>query len=143
MFLETFIKYLEVERGYSPHTLRAYETDLKLYGEYLKGVDGSLGLLDSDADLVRGWMASMMDKGCAVSSVCRKLSSLRAFFVYVKAKGLMTQNPAFALRAPKKRRRLPVFVKEEDMDRLFDGAFSDDEFLDVRDRAIFSCFYEI
>lgn len=143
MFLETFIKYLEVERGYSPHTLRAYETDLKLYDEYLKGVDGSLTLLDSDADLVRGWMANMMDKGCAVSSVCRKLSSLRAFFVYIKGKGLMTQNPVLALHAPKKRKRLPVFVKEEDMDRLFDAAFSDDEFLDIRDRAIFSCFYEM
>lgn len=143
MFLETFIKYLEVERGYSPHTLRAYETDLKLYDEYLKCVDASLTLLDSDADLVRGWMASMMDKGCAVSSVCRKLSSLRAFFVYMKAKGLLAKNPVAALHAPKKRKRLPVFVKEEDMDRLFDEAFSDDEFLDVRDRAIFSCFYEM
>ena len=60
MFIETFITYLRVERGSSPHTLKAYETDLRDYVEYLKGIDETLTLTDSDRDLVRGWMAKMM-----------------------------------------------------------------------------------
>lgn len=143
MFIRTFIKYLEVERGYSPHTLKAYETDLRLFDVFLRNVENVMTVLDADSDLVRCWMADMMDKGCAASSVCRKLSSLRAFFVYMKGCGLVAENPVASLHAPKKGKCLPAFVKEEDMNMLLDAPFSDDEFLDVRDRALFSCFYEM
>jgi integrase/recombinase XerC len=71
---------------------------------------------DSDRDLVRGWMAKMMDQGCAINSVCRKLSSLRAFFLYIKGKGIITTDPTEGLRGPKKRKQLPVFIKEEEIE---------------------------
>ncbi len=143
MFIETFITYLRVERGSSPHTLKAYETDLRDYAEYLKSVDETLEPADSDRDLVRGWMAKMMDKGCAINSVCRKLSSLRAFFLYIKGKGIIAEDPTEGLRGPKKRKQLPVFIKEEEMEELFDNQFSEDGFLDTRNRTIISCFYEM
>ena len=143
MFIETFITYLRVERGSSPHTLKAYETDLRDYVEYLKGIDETLTLTDSDRDLVRGWMAKTIDKGCAINSVCRKLSSLRAFFLYIKGKGIIAEDPTEGLRGPKKRKQLPIFIKEEEMEELFDNRFSEDEFLDSRNKTIFSCFYEM
>lgn len=143
MFIRAFITYLRVERGCSPHTLKAYETDLRLYAEYLAGVDETLQVLDSDADLVRCWVADLMDKGCAVSSVCRKLSSLRAFFLYMKASGRIAVNPVDGVNAPKKRKLLPSFVKEEDIDELYDSAFWGSDFLIIRNKAIISVFYEL
>lgn len=135
--------YLRVERGRSPHTLKAYERDLRHYSDYLRGVDETLQLLDSDADLVRCWVADLMDKGCAVNSVCRKLSSLRAFFSYMRACGNIPSNPVEGVHAPKKRKSLPAFVKEEDVENLCATAFSDDEFLSVRNKTIISSFYEL
>ena len=143
MFIRAFITYLRVERGCSPHTLKAYETDLRLYAEYLAGVDEELQVLDSDADLVRCWVADLMDKGCAVSSVCRKLSSLRAFFLFMKASGHITINPVDGVNAPKRRKLLPSFVKEEDIDELYDSAFEGSDFLIIRNKAIISAFYEL
>ncbi len=143
MFIEAFVTYLRVERGCSPHTLKAYETDIRLYVEYLASVDSALQLPDSDSDLVRCWVASLMDKGCAVSSVCRKLSSLRAFFSYMKTAGRISSNPVDGVRAPKRRKQLPSFIKEEEVEQLCDTAFSGDDFLSVRNKMIISVFYEL
>jgi len=143
MFIGAFVTYLRVERGCSPHTLKAYETDLRLYAEYLANVDDALQLVDSDADLVRCWVAELMDKGCAVSSVCRKLSSLRAFFSYMKTAGHIAANPVDGVRAPKKRKLLPSFVKEEDVEELYDVTLLGDDFLTIRNKAIISAFYEL
>ena len=143
MFIEAFVTYLRVERGCSPHTLKAYETDLRLYAEYLAGIDEALSLSDSDADLVRCWVSNLMDKGCAVSSVCRKLSSLRTFFSFMKASGCIASNPVDGVHAPKKRKTLPSFIKEEEIEELCDAAFEGEDFLSVRNRMIISTFYEL
>lgn len=143
MFIEAFVTYLRVQRGCSPHTLKAYETDLRLYAEYLANVDSMLQILDSDADLVRCWVAELIYKGYAVGSVCRKLSSLRAFFSYMKFLGRVSSNPVDGLRAPKKRKLLPSFVKEENVEELCDVALAGEDFLTIRNRTIISAFYEL
>ena len=143
MFIEAFVTYLRVERGCSPHTLKAYETDLRLYAEYLAGIDEALSLSDSDSDLVRCWVSNLMDKGCAVSSVCRKLSSLRTFFSFMKASGRMASNPVDGVHAPKNRKLLPSFIKEEEMEQLCESAFQGDDFLTIRNKMIISAFYEL
>ena len=143
MFIGAFVTYLRVERGCSPHTLKAYETDLRLYAEYLASVDNALQLLDSDADLVRCWVADLMNKGCAVSSVCRKLSSLRAFFSYMKVTGRVAANPVDGVRAPKKQKLLPSFIKEEEVEELCEDVLAGDDFISIRNRTIISTFYEL
>lgn len=146
MFLDAFITYLRVERNCSSHTLKAYATDIRMFREYLSGVSEELSLKNCDKDLVRCWVADLMDKGCAVNSVCRKLSSLRAFFSYMKEMGEISENPAVSVVAPKKRRALPVFVKEEEMNGLLDDELSSDEasdFIYIRNKTIVACFYEM
>lgn len=145
MFLDAFITYLRVERNCSSHTLKAYATDIRMFREYLSGVGDGLSLENCDKDLVRCWVADLMDKGCAVNSVCRKLSSLRAFFSYMKSRGAISENPAASVVAPKKRKPLPVFVKEEEMDELLDMAPLDGEsdFIYIRNKTIVACFYEM
>ena len=80
MLKESFLEYLELEKNYSDKTVVGYESDLREFEEYLKGVSEDLDLLAVDADLVRGWVVSLMDRGFASTSVNRKLSSLRSFY---------------------------------------------------------------
>ena len=141
MFIDSFIGFLRVERNYSQHTLRAYAKDLCAFRDFLAGIDGSLSFFSADHDLVRAWAASLMDAGLASSSVCRKLSSLRAFYDYLLREGYVSGNPASAVQGPKRRKHLPVFVKESDMDLLLDERVNGGYEV-CRDRMILMLFYE-
>lgn len=142
MFIDSFIGYLKAERNYSAHTLRAYGIDLRAFEEYLSAMNEPLSLLEVDADVVRMWIASLMDDGAAVSSVNRKLSSLRTFYSYLRSEGAIYVNPVYELQGPKRGKHLPSFVREEDMDRLLDGAVFGDGFQECCNRTIVLCFYE-
>ena len=141
MFIDSFIGYLRVEKNYSQHTLRAYVNDLRSFQSFIAGVDGSLSLVDADVDLVRAWMAGLVDEGAAPSSVSRKLSALRAFYAYLRSEGRVAANPALSLKNPKQRKKLPVFVKEEDMDCLLDEVAFGEGYEASRDRMIIMSFY--
>ena len=142
MLKESFLKYLSYERRYSEHTVCSYGLDLSKFEEYLKGVDEDLDLIHVDADLVRGWVVSLMEQGYTSTSVNRKLSSLRSFYRYLLRKNMIPVDPMLKVIGPKKKKPLPVFVKEAEMDRLLDDADFGDGFLGVRDRMILEVFYE-
>lgn len=142
MMKESFLKYLRLERNYSEKTVVSYGTDLEKFECYLKGLDSGLRLENADADIVRGWILEMMDAGMAESSVNRKLSTLRAFYKYLLKKGVITVDPMLVVKGPKRKKPLPAFVKESDMDRLLDGGSFDDSFSGIRDKLVMSVFYE-
>lgn len=144
MFIDSFIGYLKAERNYSAHTLRAYGIDLRTFEEYLSAMNEPLSLLEVDADVVRMWIASLMDDGAAVASVNRKLSSLRTFYSYLRGEGKVEVNPVLELQGPKRSKHLPTFVREEDMDTLLDGDDSvfGEGYSACCNRTIVLCFYE-
>lgn len=141
MLKESFLEYLELEKNYSDKTVVGYESDLREFEEYLKGVSEDLDLLAVDADLVRGWVVSLMDRGFASTSVNRKLSSLRSFYRYLLKRGYVAVDPVAKVQGPKVKKPLPVFVKEADMDRLLDQTDFGSGFEGVRDRLIIEMFY--
>lgn len=144
MFIDSFIGYLKAERNYSAHTLRAYGIDLRTFEEYLSAMNEPLSLLEVDADVVRMWIASLMDDGAAVASVNRKLSSLRTFYSYLRGEGKVELNPVLELQGPKRNKHLPTFVREEDMDTLLDDDDSvfGEGYSACCNRTIVLCFYE-
>ena len=142
MFIDSFIGYLKVERHYSAHTLRAYRSDLCAFKEYVARMDESLSFLEADVDMVRSWVASMMEDGTASSSVCRKLSALRSFFAFMRSNYDVSGNPVENLKGPKCRKKLPSFIKEDEMDALIDDVSYGDGYPAVRDRMVLQFFYE-
>lgn len=141
MFMDSFIGFLRVEKNYSQHTVRSYVNDLRAFQEFLAGIDESFSFVDADVDLVRAWVAGLMDGGAAPASVARKLSALRMFYDYLRAEGAVAANPAVSVKAPKQRKKLPVFVKEDDMDYLLDESVFDEGYGGCRDRMIIMLFY--
>ena len=142
MFIDSFIGYLRTERLYSVHTLRAYENDLHAFKDYAARMDESLLFWEADLDVVRSWIASMMDAGAAPSSVNRKLSSLRSFFDFLRREGRVLENPVQNLRGPKCRKKLPTFVREDEMDVLLDDVDFGTGYSACRDKMIIRLFYE-
>ncbi|MBR5841106.1 MAG: tyrosine recombinase XerC [Bacteroidaceae bacterium] len=140
--IEGFLNYLTHERAYSPHTVKSYESDLREFGAYLANTENVLDLTNADADLIRGWAVTLMEGGCKATSVNRKLSALRTFYKYLLRQGDIKVSPMQNVRGPKKKKPLPQFVREADMDRLLDDSLSGDSWQGVRERVIIQLFYE-
>lgn len=141
MLIDSFLKYLRYERNYSECTVTSYRVDLLQFEEFLKGKDEKNEFATADADLIRGWVVFLMDGGCKPSSVNRKLSSLRSFYRFLIRKGDITVNPTIKVVGPKKKKSLPSFLRESEMDRLLDELSFESGFEGCRDRMILEMFY--
>ena len=141
MLIKAFLDYLRLERNYSEKTIVSYRTDLQEFEEFFKKVDAELDFARVDADVVRNWMVSLMDDGRAATSVNRKLSSLRSFYRFLLKRKVVSVDPMLKVVGPKKKKPLPSFVREKDMDRLLDGLLFDGSFEGCRDRTILEVFY--
>lgn len=141
MWKDSFLKYLLFERNYSEKTIISYGTDLDEFEVYFKGVDEELDFTKVDADLIRGWVLSLMEEGCAETTVNRKLSSLRSFYRYLLRQKVVAVDPAAKVVGPKKKKPLPVFLRDEDMDSLLEENGFAQTFEGVRDRTMLEVFY--
>ena len=141
MWIESFLAYLRLERNYSEKTVVSYGIDLREFEGYFKEADTELDFTTVDADVVRNWVMHLMDEGRAATSVNRKLSSLRSFYRFLLRKKAITVNPMAKVVGPKKKKPLPSFVREKDMDRLLDGLTFEEGFEGCRDRMVLEMFY--
>lgn len=137
-----FLDYLKLERNYSLATVKHYRDDLKEFERFFQGLDQQLSWESVDSDIVRRWMEYMMDKGNAASSVNRRLSALRSFYRYALRRNLVVKDPVHGIQGPKRKRPLPQFLKESEMDRLLDERMWTDSYKDVLARTIIVTFYE-
>ena len=140
--VDLFLDYLKLERNYSPATVKHYRDDLKEFERFFQGLDQQLSWESVDSDIVRRWMEYMMDKGNAASSVNRRLSALRSFYRYALRRNLVVKDPVHGIQGPKRKRPLPQFLKESEMDRLLDERMWTDSYKDVLARTIIVTFYE-
>ena len=141
MLIDSFLDYLFLERNYSKRTIVAYGADLKEFEDYLKEDDTVPDFVQVDARRVRSWVVRLMDEGRAATSVNRKLSTLRSFYRFLLKRGVVTVDPMLKVVGPKKKKPLPSFVREKDMNRLLDEISFEDGFEGCRDRLILEVFY--
>lgn len=142
MLKDSFLKFLRFEKNYSDKTIVSYGTDLSKFEEYFKKLDENLDFPAVDADIIRGWVLSLMEDGYTATSVNRKLSSLRSFYHYLLRQGVVSVDPLLKVTGLKKKKPLPVFIKDADMTRLLDETAFDAGFEGLRDRLILEVFYE-
>ena len=142
LMIEDFLDYLRYERNRSDLTVRNYERSLRDFESYFKNRESHLSWESVDSDLIRDWMESLMDKGDMASTVDNRLSAVRSFFRFALSRGLVVHDPAHNVRGPKKKKPLPQFMREGDMDRLMDmPEMWSDNYKDVRARTIILLFY--
>ncbi len=140
--IDQFLDYLRYERNRSELTVKRYEDSLRDFQKYLEETEEGLSWTSVDADVIRGWMESLMDRGNNVSTVNTGLSALRSFFRYALARKLVNKDPAHMITGPKKRKPLPQFVKEEEINQLLDKTEWGADYKDVRARTIIIILYE-
>ena len=143
MMINQFLNYLRYERNASPQTVQTYEESLREFESYLSLRDNGLSLGEVDADLIRDWMESLMDKGHTASTINKKLSALRSFYRFALKRKLVDKDPGHCIIGPKKSKPLPQFLREREMDNLLDKLeWDDDNYKEVRARTILLLLYE-
>jgi len=137
--LDEYLAHLEHGRDVSPHTLRAYSADLGRWLDSLAPEERedptSLGAGD-----LKSHVAALMEAGLSRPTVARHAAALRGFFRWLLASGRADDDPAQALRVPRRGRTLPRVLSEDQMQRLLSAPAGDD-FLTTRDRALLETLY--
>jgi integrase/recombinase XerC len=142
--LKSFLAFLKHNRHVSPHTLRAYESDVTQYLAWVAGETGkkmsALAAADLDMLSARSHLTELNKAGKARASVARKLSALKTFVRYLRREDLIDHDPTAMAVAPKRDQTIPVFLSEPEIIRLIETPNTGDP-LGRRDRAILELFY--
>ncbi len=138
-YIEKFIRYLEIEKNYSGHTILNYKLDLEDFRKFI----GETSLEKIDYLSIRKFLAILKEKNLGSRSVGRKLSTLRSFFKFLTKEGYLKLNPLLIVSSPKLDKHLPQFLTEEETAKLIESAFAKDtsDERGLRDRAILETFY--
>lgn len=138
-YIERFMRYLEIEKNYSQHTLLNYKLDLAGFDKFC----GQTSLDKIDYLLLRKYLAVLKEKKLGNRSVGRHLSALRSFFRFLSREGLIKTNPILMLSSPKLDKHLPSFMTEEEVAKLIESALPKDDSDEsgLRDRAVLETFY--
>jgi len=140
---DAFLEYMRSERNSSPATIESYAKDLQDFQHFYEEQVREATWKDVTAGDIREWVIYMLDaQKLTAASVNRKLSAMRTFFRYLRRMDWVSVNPMEKVTGPKKKRPLPYFVRETEMDRLLEIAAEDQSFKGVRDRLILMMFYE-
>ncbi len=138
---QDFLLHLREVRQVSPHTLRAYERDLERFLLFLVQQGGSAEPGALRPARIRLHLGALAAEGLGASSIARHLSCLRTFFRWLEESGRIEANPAVALSAPRRPRRLPRYLEEHEVDALLAAPHPQEDSEGKRDRALLEVLY--
>ena len=140
--LQSFLNYLKFEKRYSQHTIVSYQNDLEQFFSYITSQYQAATLTDIATTYVRSWMAELKGDKITAKTINRKASSLKSFFKYQLKTGVIETTPMWSVTTPKISKRLPEFVKEQDMENMFKYLPFPDDWKGKTDRLLLMLFYQ-
>lgn len=138
---QAYCDYLEKEKKYSAHTLKAYSEDVKLFELFLKEFDSDCLLEHVKYSQIRSWVVLLSDSGLSPASINRKMSSLKSFYKFLMKAKQIDENPFLKHKSLKTAKKIQIPFSEKEVDQLFDVYFLDDDFESIRNRLIVELFY--
>ncbi len=134
---QLFLSHLEAERGYSPLTISAYRSDLRQFIESQERRSAALVIGEVETSDIREFVTALAARGLKSQTITRRINCLRSFFGFLAVNDYIVTDPSLKIRSPKKARRLPVTLTEQECRRLLDAAYdSHYTMLGFRDRAV-------
>jgi integrase/recombinase XerD len=109
-----YLEYLELEKGLAQNTLDAYRRDLENFADYIDTDDAE----KIDRITINTYVRSLKERSFAPTSIIRKVASLRGFFKWASAIGILTKNPASTLEQPKVPQRLPKVISVKEVEEM-------------------------
>lgn len=137
--VKNFFLFLSTERSASPNTISAYQTDLKMFCDYLNGTPPE----KATEKHVKGFLESLKDRQPPYAAVTieRKISAIRSFFLYLEFKGEMAVNPTKWVLAPRAERTPIQALTSNELELLISQATKKRSAIGLRDKAILGILY--
>ena len=136
--IDAYEDYLRVERGLATATIRAYDSDLRLFGRDAPAISSWA----TSPEAARGYLASMTrpPRTLRPNSVRRKAASIRAFYRFCYAEELIDPDVAALIDLPRQMQRLPDTLDEREVVELLEASDAEDG-VGLRDRALLELLY--
>ena len=142
MLQNKFITYLSSEKRFSEHTIKSYTTDLKQFTSFLSSEFQIIDEINEISfQIIRTWIAYLLEKGLSPRSVNRKISTLKTYFKFLIREGVLIENPMTKVVAPKSKKRLPIFIEEDQIASLLNEVQFEEGFIGQRNKLIIELFY--
>ena len=140
--IQSFLDYLKFEKRYSAHTIRSYQDDLAQFFTFLQTQFGKTALKNISHSYVRSWLASLKEQDLTARSINRKISTLKSFFKFLLKHDVILHTPMANVISPKTRKRLPAFIKQDDITGLLAAMKNNTEDWDgFNTKMLFTLFY--
>ena len=139
--IDSFLKYLQFEKRFSSNTVLAYQTDLRQFEDFLSSTFPEYKTESSDYGVIRAWIVQLVESEIDNLSINRKIACLRSYYKFLMRQEYIEKDPMMKIKVLKTKKKLPHFVKENDMVKLLDHAQFENSHEGWRDRLIIELFY--
>ena len=137
----SFFKYLQFEKRYSSHTLVSYQNDLGQLQRFLASRYPETLIEEVNHAILRDWVISLSEEGLNENSINRKLVTLRSFYKFLIKSGVIEKSPVAKLTNLKTKKGLPQFVREHEINFIFDHDLFENSFTGQRDHLVMEILY--
>ena len=132
--IEQFIQYLIAEKNYSQLTAKAYNVDMFDFYDFIK--QKNIELINCTKNIIREYLATLYNRNLKRSSIVRKFAVLKSFYKFLIMINVIKINPTTSMSTPKKDKRIPLFLTEQEIKNLLNLPN-----IDLRDKAMLELLY--
>ena len=137
-YIDHYCNDAAYKKNLSKNTLKAYRSDLTVFLKWLVSKD--YNLLKIDRVIINNYLASKLDSGSTVSTIQRTITCIKSFYAFLQDTHIININPAILIENPKKRRKLPTIISEDEVERLL-NAPDENSAGGMRDKCILELLY--
>ena len=141
-YIKDFLEYLKFEKRYSEHTITSYSNDLLKFHNYLEDYYEGVIFHSIKSLHLRSYMVFLLEKKMAKSTVARKISSVKSLFKFLLKQQIVDSSPVNLIETPKLDKKLPSFLKEDEIINLLNVIEFEDSFFGLRDKLLITLFYQ-
>jgi integrase/recombinase XerD len=117
--IDQYCNHASFKRGLSRNTILAYKSDLRIFLTWLEYDKKKFST--ADRIVINNYLADRLDKGTSVSTIQRIITCIKSFYLFLFENKIINNNPAQLIENPKKRRKLPTIISEDEVEKLLDS----------------------
>lgn len=135
----SFLDYLHIEKGLSQNSVKSYQSDLYHFKNWLKD-NSDISTTSVQSDHIVSYIKHLFKLGLKSSSVNRKISSIKSYYLFLKKKNFIDEIPTEDIPTPKQEQKIPISISERDVEKLLNSIDGDSD-IEIRDRAMIELLY--
>lgn len=136
--IRSFLDSLYIEKGLSKNTVSSYENDISSFLSWLN--NKQINYQQVSGNNINEFISKLFNSGLKSSSINRKISSIKHFYLFLSKKKIIKYSPADEIETPKQEKYLPVSMSEDEVERLLSSP-NLNQIIERRDKAMIEILY--